>query len=400
MFAFLLLGGLAWSPVRRAAYETFLTGHRLLVLAALVGVYVHLDKGKLPQLPYVQLVFIFWAVEILARMYRILRWNVGVNKETGKLEITTSVLVEVLQGEACRVTFTLARGWRWEPGCHVYVCFPSIEASFHPFSVAWADVEQGGIAEAGSQVLENPFADPDEDVEMNGLDKCGTTSHTTTVISSSSRLPSKTQHRLPQMTATKISLLIRPHSGFTKKLFALASATPQRLLATTGIVDGPYSSNCNVDQYGTVLLFAASVGITHQLGFVRHLVQGYASQTLCAKKVVLVWSIQTLESLAWIQPWLDEVLDIPRYRDVLQLRIFVTRGLLGKDGLNSSSGTLRMATGRCEPGKLVDEVFEARIGKMVVTVCGPGAFGDGVRQAVRLRVTDGGLDFIEEGFSY
>jgi hypothetical protein len=38
------------APIRHTFYETFLNGHRLLVLFALVGVYVHLDAANLPQL--------------------------------------------------------------------------------------------------------------------------------------------------------------------------------------------------------------------------------------------------------------------------------------------------------------------------------------------------------------
>jgi hypothetical protein len=37
---------------------------------------------------------------------------------------------------------------------------------------------------------------------------------------------------------------------------------------------------------------------------------------------------------------------------------------------------------------------------MAVTVCGPGAFADEVRDAVRRRVKVGSLDFIEEAFTY
>jgi len=35
-----------------------------------------------------------------------------------------------------------------------------------------------------------------------------------------------------------------------------------------------------------------------------------------------------------------------------------------------------------------------------VPVCGPGAFADEVRDAVRKRVNIGSLDFIEEAFTY
>ena len=56
-YAFGLLGTVAFgcifiqafSPLRHAFYETFLNGHRILVVVALVGVYVHIDAANLPQ---------------------------------------------------------------------------------------------------------------------------------------------------------------------------------------------------------------------------------------------------------------------------------------------------------------------------------------------------------------
>lgn len=41
-----------------------------------------------------------------------------------------------------------------------------------------------------------------------------------------------------------------------------------------------------------------------------------------------------------------------------------------------------------------------RIGAMGVTVCGPGAFSDSVRAAVREQVDVGNVDFVEEAFTY
>jgi len=49
---------------------------------------------------------------------------------------------------------------------------------------------------------------------------------------------------------------------------------------------------------------------------------------------------------------------------------------------------------------VLDQEIRERTGAMAVTVCGPGAFGDGVRKAVRKRVQVGVVDFIEEAFSY
>ena len=49
----------------------------------------------------------------------------------------------------------------------------------------------------------------------------------------------------------------------------------------------------NLDSYGTVMLFAAGIGITHQVPYVRSLVTGYANNTVACRKLTLVWIIQS-----------------------------------------------------------------------------------------------------------
>jgi len=56
--------------------------------------------------------------------------------------------------------------------------------------------------------------------------------------------------------------------------------------------------------------------------------------------------------------------------------------------------------GRCNVQEVVDRAVVERIGALAVTVCGPGAFADGVREAVRKRVKAGVVDFVEEAFTY
>jgi predicted ferric reductase len=49
---------------------------------------------------------------------------------------------------------------------------------------------------------------------------------------------------------------------------------------------------------------------------------------------------------------------------------------------------------------VVDRAVIERTGALAVTVCGPGAFADSVRDAVRKRVKVGVVDFVEEAFTY
>lgn len=354
---FLVIGVQAWSPIRHASYEFFINSHRLLVLIALIGVYVHLETANLPQLPYVVLAFLAWVTEWTIRGLKIIFYNYSGQRRT-------TVIAEALDGGATRVTFNLTQPWKFRPGCHVHVYLPQIGLwSSHPFSVAWSKTVQRCEVEEKLPTTEVNL-DKEDDV------------------------------------TTSLSLVIRAREGMTGKLFKRASAAPGKVISLWGMVEGPYGGHESLDSYGTVLLFAAGVGITHQLGYVRHLVRGATDGTLSARKIVLAWSIPEKACLEWVREWTDEILKIPGRKDVLQIHIFVTRAPKGEALMVSGSGMVKVVPGRCDAQKMVDTIFMERVGAMVVTVCGPGVFSDDIRHAVRKRVQLGSVDFIEEAFTY
>lgn len=130
---FTFIGIQAWSPFRHAFYETFLNIHRLCVMAALIGLYKHLEMHTLPQLPWMHLIFLFWGLEWVCRGLSILYYGFSLKKKS-------SIKVEAMPGEAVRVTINLVREWTPRPGCHVHVWMPRLSLwSSHPFSVAWAE---------------------------------------------------------------------------------------------------------------------------------------------------------------------------------------------------------------------------------------------------------------------
>lgn len=356
----------AWAPIRHGAYETFLNLHRVLVIFALVGIYVHLDKAKLPQLPYVQLVLCLWGAEWIFRSTRLILHNCSRKR-------MTKVTVEALPNEACRVTFDLVRPWKFRPGSHVHAYIPSVGLwSSHPFSVAWTE----------ERLLE------DADVEM------------TEDMEKTPKSPGLTMAEMEKSrpSHTAVSLVIKAKSGMTRKLFLKASAAPKGIITTWGGIEGPYGGHDTLDSYGTVVLFAAGVGITHQLGYVRHLLEGRAAGTVATRKVILVWTIPNNDCVEWVHPWMDEILNMPGRRDVLKLMLYVTKK--SSEEAASGSGTVRLLPGRCKPKDILDKEFPQRVGAMAVTVCGPGAFADEVRDAARSKVELGSIDFVEESFTY
>jgi predicted ferric reductase len=363
MIALLFILVQSLSPIRHAFYETFLHLHQIAAAITIVTLYFHLSIDSLPQLPFVQIIIGIWAFERIVRFLRIAYRNVSRKGPSG-------ILVEALPGDACRVTIEVARPWKFKPGAHVYLYMPTIGLWMsHPFSVAWNESHEiGGMdnekAERGSK-LEH---------EIRKLDKKVATRNT-------------------------ISLVISKHTGFTEKLYNRAVTMPQKRLTTWGFVEGPYGAMDSLHSYGTVVMFAGGIGITHQVPHVRDLLRGYADGSVSTRKILLVWSVKSTEHLEWVRPWMDQILQMPHRREVLRILLFVTKPKSPREVI-SPSATVQMFPGRMNAPTIIDKEVVERKGAMAVTVCGSGAFADEVRMATRRRVDQASITFIEEAFTW
>ena len=359
------------SAIRHAFYETFLHVHQAMAFLAIVGVYIHLEVAQLPALQYIRAVVGIWAGERISRGLRLFYLNLS--RRYG----CTSVLVEALPGEACRVTFQLPRHITVRPGSHVYAYLPRISWWMsHPFSVAWTNTES-----------EPPTGL--QDVELDSL------SSPSTLEKQPRHIPSLNSNKPP----TSISLIMAARTGMTRTLYNDAMSSPSHTLNLSGYIEGPYAGHDSLSSYGTAILFAGGAGITHHLVQIRHLIASASARTVATRRIVLVWSVRNVEMLAWVRPWMDEILHMPGRRDVLKMELFVTKPRDGKD-LISPSSTVRLYPGRCRPGAVLDDELPNRVGATAISVCGPGAFADDVRAAVRERMHWGSLDFFEEAFTW
>ena len=349
------------SVIRHAAYETFLHLHQLLAGLSLVGIWWHADLGVLPQYGYVKWVLTIWVIERAARLIRLLYRNLGWHS-------STRVIIEALPSDACRVTFELARPWIYTPGCHVYAYIPGVSLWMsHPFSIAWHEKRP------------MPYLSlEDEKIPTSGSDL---------------DIPDA------ERTMTSISLIMAKRSGMTEKLYNKARASPTGVITMLGAVEGPYGGLECLHSYGTVLLFAGGVGITHQLSHIRELLQGYEAAKVATRKIVLIWSVRQTEQLEWVRPWMDEILAMESRREVLKVLIHVTKPRNPTE-VRSRSEKVLMFPGRANARAIVAAEMETRIGAAVATVCGPGAFADEVRAAARHNMYKGTLDFIEESFTW
>ncbi|KAJ5551038.1 hypothetical protein N7461_005736 [Penicillium sp. DV-2018c] len=339
------------SPIRHAFYETFLHLHIAIAAVSMGFLWVHLN-GLVAQ-AYLLAAVILWAIERATRFIIIMYRNVG--------RESTTAHIEAMPGDAMRITLRMARPWTFRPGQHIYLYIPAVGLwTSHPFSVGWSETEDSTDEKS---------------------------------------LPLTKQDLLNAPQKDTISLLVRRRTGMTDKLFKRASNAMSSQITLRAFVEGPYGNIHTMDSYGTVMLFAGGVGITHHVPFVRHLVGGFANGTVAARRVTLVWIIQSPEHLEWIRPWMTSILAMDRRREVLRIMLFVTRPRNTKE-IQSPSATVQMFPGRPNIDTLVGMEVENQIGAMGVLVCGNGGLSDDVRRVCRRRQAHSNVDYVEESFSW
>lgn len=340
------------SPVRHAFYETFLHSHFAIAAISFGFLWVHLN-GLAAQ-AYLLAAIVLWALERTTRLIILFYRNFG--------RESTSVIVEALPGDAMRITLRMARPWIFKPGQHIYLYIPAVGGwTSHPFSVGWSQIE--------------------------------------TKTSHEKSLPMTRQDILGVPQKETVSLLVRRRTGMTDTLFQRASNATGSRVTLRAFAEGPYGSLHSLDSYGTVMLFAGGVGITHHVPFVRHLVAGFAEGTVATRRLTLVWIIQSPEHLEWIRPWMTSILAMDRRREVLRIMLFVTRPRNAKE-IQSPSATVQMFPGRPNIDTLVGMEVENQIGAMGVLVCGNGSLSDDVRKVCRKRQSQSSIDYVEESFSW
>jgi hypothetical protein len=363
-YAMVILLITALSPFRHAFYETFLNLHILMALIAFVCTLMHCVTahvaGGLPQLPWIIAIMALWAADRLARFLRLAYANYS-----GKGY--TYALCEPLPGEVTRVTMHLPRHVDIRPGTHAYIRFWGVNCwENHPFSIAWVEH-----------------------------------SHTTNSV-----LPVSEKEPLAPMdrssTSTAVSFLIGAQTGFTRKLYNTVSESckyGRGSVQLKAAMEGPYAGHHSLDSYGHAVLFAGATGITHQLSYLRHILNGYNQGIVATRRITLVWIVREYESLEWVRPYMDTLLRIPNRKDILRIQVFVTRPKNPKD-ITSASTTVRMFPGRPNIPLLLVKEIQEQVGAMCVTVCGPGALADDVRGAVRAVQGETVVDFVEESFTW
>lgn len=357
--AFLMLIG-SLSPIRHAFYETFLNSHIILAMIVFACTMVHCitaSVGILPYLDWIIAIFVIWLLERCARVFRLahLNWS---------SKGYTDAILEPMPGETTRVTIRLPKYKDIKPGTHAYLRFWGVRAfESHPFSIAWVEHRPSSDLPVNEK----------DDEPMAAIDKSNLT--------------------------TDVSFLIGAQTGMTRHLYNKAVSSGSPSVTIRAALEGPYAGHHDLHSYGHAVLFAGATGITHQISYLRPLLEGYNSGHSAIRRLTLVWVVREYEALEWVRPWMDAILRVPNRKDVLRIQVFVTRPSNPRD-IVSASSTVKMFPGRPNIPLLLAKEVQEQCGAMAVTVCGPGAMADDVRGAARAVQGSTVVDFIEESFTW
>lgn len=347
------------SPLRHAFYETFLNSHILLGAIFMITVLVHVDLGNLPQRPHCIVILAMWLFERGARVVHV-AW-----RNRSSWFGSTYASISKLPAEACLVTIHLPKYVDIKPGSHAYLRFYAVSWwESHPFSVAW--------------VVHTPIRSDDA-----------------TLLPITEKIRSED---LKKNHKTSVSFVIQAHSGFTRKLY---DATVKHLgsIRTPVLVEGPYGGHHSLDSYGHVVLFAGSSGITYQISHLTHLLRECPKGTIATRKITLVWVVRSLDQVNWVKTFMDEILNYPSRKQILTIKLHVTRPKSTAEVMSPSS-TIQMYPGRPPIARYLEQEVSAQAGAMCVSVCGSGSLADSVRHEVRKLGDESNIDFLEEAFTW
>ncbi|KAH8153392.1 uncharacterized protein LAJ45_02204 [Morchella importuna] len=450
------------SPLRHANYEFFLSLHQILVIFFMVGVYWHLVIDQLPQITYANITIAIWVLDRVMRIFWILRWNIKM--KGGKVSCNVAEVIPLKGANAVRVSVELVRPWDFKPGQHAYIYIPRIGWwQSHPFSIAWASTEQEftesedatwvehgtaedlrrsqifaaetgekvdsmvSVREHDAQHLSTPRSGGGNPYEISPHHLSPEGHHHNNRNSTYSSRPASRLHRLSMpplpvyhrelvttqalKTKTTMHFVISKHSGFTKKLYDAAAKANNgndgekgevAPLQVVGMFEGPYGGHHSFDSYGTTIFVAGGVGITHGIGYVKHLLHGYNKGTAATQRIKLVWVVRSVDNIEWVSDWLEEILQMPNVRQVVEVDVYITQP---NEAAHTSSwsgrgGVVKLYTGRPDFDIIVEKAVKRQVGAMAVNVCGGGAVSDAVRAAARKYIDVSSIDFSEESFSW
>ncbi|KAH8692602.1 ferric reductase like transmembrane component-domain-containing protein [Talaromyces proteolyticus] len=259
------------SPFRHAFYEFFLHSHIVLAIASFVGLWHHL--AHFMQRWIFLAALIAWGIDRMFRLGTVLWKNCG--------KRLTKANIQLLPGDVARVDVSATRPGNFTAGQFMFLYIPALGLwTSHPFSAAWKSVKRPRSFH--SEKSNDSFKTL---LGGNSIGQEGTT----------------------------VSFLIRKKGGFTKKMMKSLGTAHGRKINVLALAEGPYEAGGvhSYDSYGTTLLIAGGIGITHPISYLRELVNGFTNRSVATRRITLLWVVRSIDHLQWVQPWMNYILNHP-----------------------------------------------------------------------------------------
>jgi hypothetical protein len=253
------------SVIRHAFYELFIHLHIALIILALLFLWFHLDG--FPKRNYLLAAVIAWATLRFLRLIAFIKCNLG--------REGTKTTAEVLAGGALRLSISMARTVQARPGSRFYLYVPAVGLwTSHPFSIAWSDIGPPFSLTTSQSICREKIPAKHNEVDPKGRQILSA------VIRRRKGFTDSLYQKVEKAGAhngVKLTLNAYVEAGCIRRGGMHMSRRDAYVEAGYGVHQSVLSS-C-----GTVMLFAAGVGITHQIPYVRHLVKGIAAGTVAAR---------------------------------------------------------------------------------------------------------------------
>ncbi|OAL56165.1 hypothetical protein IQ07DRAFT_608279 [Pyrenochaeta sp. DS3sAY3a] len=117
--------------------------------------------------------------------------------------------------------------------------------------------------------------------------------------------------------SNSIEIRIQPRGGFTRHLLQISKDRSH----VSALIEGPYGRSLDLQDFGTVVMFASGIGIVGHLQYLKKLVADSKRSATKVRDLLLVWFIDREEQRDLVADAMDHLLgeDKPVCRDDLDM---------------------------------------------------------------------------------
>jgi len=232
----------AFAPIRNLRYEVFVVQHILSFVVFVTLIMLHIPVYARV---YIYLAMGFYGADRLLRTVRLVYRNFAIFHRGKNGMLTCRAHITALPGHATRIIIKDPPLQSWSPGQYVFLSFPTMSPfQSHPFTIA--------------------------------------------------SIPNSRK---------ELTFVVRAKAGFSRRIHKRAvsllptTAEPAKEKSFAVLIDGPYGCPPNLVQYDTLVLIAASTGVTFTIPILLSAVD--ASNPHCVRRIEFLWIVKAGSHFEW-----------------------------------------------------------------------------------------------------